>query len=553
MEENGSTKKSIKIIITAGIIELCVLLGVGIAVCGFYSSQSISTKVNSVINQNGQAQSINSEDMKKELAIDTAYPGVTINGKDISGKTKDQAAAMFASEVTPNVDISLSVEGTDYPIDPAVFKSTSNLSSVIDQAFNYNKTSTNTDETQAIAERYQTMVQLAKTPVNFDAAYSIDTEGVDSAVRSILEPLEVKPVNAKATTFDTVQLAFVIDDYVAGLDVDIDSAIAAVKAAVDAKQYDKTITVAAVVTEPEVSKKDLAEKLGLVSSFTTQTTDKPNRNSNINLVCKTIDGLVLQPGESFNFNEFIGPRTAAKGYKEAPGIYEGALRLELGGGICQTTGTLFHSVMMADLQIDERNPHTWPSDYVETGTDATVTWDGKNFQFTNNTEYPIAIHSFYKDRHITMEIYGRPVDDKMTIKIEGAVTGRSNPGAPVYVANPSAPVGSKTTVKSAHDYISAKCYKVYYKDGVEVKRELAFTSTYPAIRAEISVGVKAADGSIASLDPATGTVSGGTSETPAPSTEPASPGTPPTGSGSTPSDTTPATSAPAPSDTADGN
>src|ERR1035437_2138064 len=235
MEENTNTKKPIKVIIIAGIIELCVLLGVGGAVCGFYVSQSISTKVYTVTNQNGQAQSISTEDMKKEIAIDTAYPGVTINGKDISGKTKDQVEEMFATEGTPNVGIRLSVVGTDYPVDPSVFKNTSNLSSVIDQAFNYNKTSTNTDETEAIVERYQTLGQLTKTPVNFDVVYSVDTSGVDSAVRSILEPLEVSPVNAKATTFDTVQLAFVIEDYVAGLDVDIDSAIADVKAAVDAK------------------------------------------------------------------------------------------------------------------------------------------------------------------------------------------------------------------------------------------------------------------------------------------------------------------------------
>ncbi len=550
MEEGSNTKGTIKLTITAGVAVLCVILGIGLAICGFHASQSISKKVYSVTNMNGQAQSITTDDMKKVLAIDTAYPGVTINGQDISGKSKDQVAEMFASGTSPNVKISLLVEEQNYPIKPSAFKSTSTLSSVIDQAFSYNKTSTKTDEAEAILDRYQTLDQLTKTPVNFDIVYSIDATGVDSTVRSILEPLEASPVNAKATTFDTVKLAFVIEDYVAGLDVDIDSAIADVKAAVDAKQYDKIITVATVVTEPEISKQDLEKNLGLVSTFTTQTTDKANRNSNIDLVCKTIDGLVLQPGEYFNFNEFIGQRTAAKGYKEAPGIYGGALRQELGGGICQTTGTLFHSVMMADLQVDERHPHTWPSDYVEKGTDATVTWDGKNFQFTNNTDYPIAIHSYYKDRHITMEIYGRPVDDGMTIKIEGVVTGRSSPGAAIYTANPAAPVGSKTTVKSAHDYITAKCYKVYYKDGVEVKRELAFTSTYPAIRAEISVGVKAADGSIAALDPVTGAVSGGASPVATPTTTPSSPDTPPTVSEPVPGDTVPGDTVPAPSEPA---
>jgi len=288
--------------------------------------------------------------------------------------------------------------------------------------------------------------------------------------------------------------------------VDIDGAVIALKAAIDAKEYTKTITVTTSVIEPAVSKEMLASTLGFVSTKTTKTTDVTNRNINIDLVCKAIDGLVLQPGEFFNFNEFVGKRTAEKGFKEAGGIFDGALRLELGGGICQASGTLFHSVMMADLQVDERHPHSWPSTYVDIGTDATVTWDGPNFQFTNNTEFPLAIHAYYRDRTVTVSIYGRPVDDGMTIKIEGVVTGTSAPGPTEFVADPLMPVGSRVQVRSPHDYISAQCFKIYYKDGVEVKRELAFTSTYRAITEKISVGVLNTDGTILPMDPLTGTV-----------------------------------------------
>ena len=173
MEEGSNKKKTIRLTITAGVAVLCVVLGISLAICGFHASQSISKKVYSVTNMNGQAQSITTDDMKKVLAIDTAYPGVTINGQDISGKSKDQVAEMFASGTSPNVKISLLVEEQNYPINPSAFKSTSTLSSVIDQAFSYNKTSTKTDEAEAILDRYQTLDQLTKTPVNFDIVYSI--------------------------------------------------------------------------------------------------------------------------------------------------------------------------------------------------------------------------------------------------------------------------------------------------------------------------------------------------------------------------------------------
>jgi len=494
-----------KAIIIGGIV-IGVLLASGAAA---YYFSGLNNNAAAPVDTGAPTQLIALTNMKAALDVETIYPGVSIDGIDVSGKTREEAAALFTDADSPaaaQFAITLSVEGVEYALDPSIVSVTSNLPAVIEEAYNYNRTSTKTDESEAIAERYQTLEQLSGSPKNFDVEYATDVSGVDQAVRDILAPLETEPVNAVATSFDTVKLAFVIEDYVAGMDIDIDAAIAAVQDAIEAKEYTKTITVDTVVTEPEVSKSDLEALLGLVSTFTTQTTDKANRNSNINLVCETIDGLVLQPGEYFNFNEYIGQRTSAKGYKEAVGIYGGTTRLELGGGICQTTGTLFHSVMMADLQVDERHPHTWPSDYVEKGTDATVTWGGKNFQFSNNTQYPIAIHAYYSDLHVTMEIYGRPVEDGMTIQIEGVVTGRSGPGGPLYIANPSAPIGSNSTTKGSHDHISAECYKVYYKDGVEVKRVLSYTSSYPAISAEVSIGVLAADGSVCAMDPATGGV-----------------------------------------------
>jgi len=501
----GKAKKTIIIVAAA----LIVIVAAGGATYYYSSHHALAVKSFPITDASGQVKSLTTEDMKKELDVTTFYRGITIDGVDISGKTKEEAAAMLAggdSEAVSKMNISLSVEDKEYPLDLSKATMTSDLTAVLEDAYNYNRTSTKTTEAEAIADRYQTLLLLQKTPKNFDAVNTINTNDVEDAVRSLLEPLKRKAVDAVATSFDTVALAFVIDEYVTGLDIDVDGAINDVKAVIEAKEYDKTISVNVTITEPKVTKAFLESTLGLVSSTTTVTTDKPNRNVNIDLICKAEDGLVLQPGESFNFNDYIGKRTSEKGYKEAPGIYGGTTRLELGGGICQTTGTLFHSVMMADLQVDERHPHSWPSTYVDEGTDATVTWGGSNFQFTNNTEYPIAIHAYYKNLHVTMEIYGRPVADGMTIKIEGKVTGRSGPGATQYVANPNAAAGTKKTERDSHDYISADCYMVYYKDGKEVKRELVYHSIYSGIPAIVSVGVRAADGTICAMDPATGAV-----------------------------------------------
>jgi len=446
--------------------------------------------------------------MKALLDTNTFYSGIYINGINVSGKTRDEVVALFEDDPalnTPALSLSLLVEGEAYPLNAGDLLVTSDMTELIDEAYAYGRTSPKTGEMEALNDRYQTVTALEKTPMKFESDYTADLEAIGKAVDAILLPLATDVKEASVTGFDVTTLSFTIEPSSNGLTFNARKAADDIFAAIGAGEYDAIVTVETEVVKPKVSAEDLS-KLGLVSTTTTNTTDVANRNTNIDLVCKTIDGLVLLPGESFNFNNFIGKRTAAKGYKEAGGIFDGTTRNELGGGICQANGTLYNSVLKADLQVDERHPHSWPSTYVPIGQDATVTWGGANFQFTNNTEYPIAIHAVYKDRTVTVEIYGRPIEDGMTIEIENAILSDSAPGPTVYIADPTLAAGKTKTVRSAHHAISAVAYKVWYKDGVEVKREKADDSYYRAIQATVQVGVLGPDGTVYAMDPATGGV-----------------------------------------------
>jgi len=490
------------------VIMFCTLIVLTILGAATYHAATAAKRY-SVTDASGEIKKLTIEELKETLDVLTFYPGISINGIDMSGKTKEEAAAVFACDPTsdiPEINIVLDVDGVKYPLDFSAFQISSNLTEVINEAYNYGRSNGQEDAATELTARYEIVSCLQRDAVDFRSQYSIDGTEIESALHELLDPLEIPAVDASATSFDTDLLTFKIEESSPGRDIDIEAAIVDVQSAVAANEFAKIIPVNSSVVNPKVSKEDLVSNLGLVSSCTTQTTDAANRNTNISRVCKTLDGLVLQSGESFNFNDFIGKRTAEKGYKEAGGIFDGALRLELGGGICQANGTLFHSVMKADLQVDERHPHSWPSTYVDIGTDATVTWDGPNFQFTNNTGYPIAIHAYYCDHEVTVQIYGRPVADGMKIQIEGVVLSSTPPGPTEYVADPLTPVGQNTTIRSPHNEIKAECYKVYYKNGAESKRVLAFTSSYRAIAEKISVGVLAPDGTICTMDPHTGAV-----------------------------------------------
>lgn len=475
---------------------------------------------------------VSMEEMRAVLDIGTIYNGIFINGQDVSGKTVDEVVAMFDDDPGMNnqpINITLSVTGTVYSLDTAGLKLESNIREIAEEAYQYGREASGATEEEKLGLRYEQVIALKTDPKYFQTAITLSKDKVSKLVHEVLDPLNTELKEAVVTGFDVVNKVFVIEDSQYEMHIDIERVIDDIKEGLDAGVYTEMYYVSASTVSPTVTKEFLESHLGLVSTTKTSTSKDRNRNTNIRLVCETVNGLVLQPGESFNYNSFVGERTAAKGYKEAGGIYDGRTRDELGGGICQVSGTMYHSVMKADLQVDLRYPHSWPSTYVQTGTDATVTWGGANFQFTNNTDYPIAMIAEYRDKDngnggwCTIEIYGRPIPDGMTIEFVGVVHSSRAPTKVEYVADPLLDVGKTETEREPHNAISASAYQVFYRDGEEVKRVKASSSNYRMINALIRVGVKGEDGTIYTIDPLTGAVVMTPTPTPPGPTDPTGP------------------------------
>jgi len=83
----------------------------------------------------------------------------------------------------------------------------------------------------------------------------------------------------------------------------------------------------------------------------------------------------------------------------------------LGGGVCQTSSTIYSAIMDTQLLVTERHPHGRPIPYLPWGRDATVFWGSLDFKFVNNTEYPIRIDITLVDRYLTAKVYGTIIDD----------------------------------------------------------------------------------------------------------------------------------------------
>jgi vancomycin resistance protein YoaR len=159
--------------------------------------------------------------------------------------------------------------------------------------------------------------------------------------------------------------------------------VAAAEKLFDAAAIGQTVTIRLIYTQTEVTTDALSELLfrDILSERKTYVAGTSNRKSNVALAASAINGKILNPGETFSYNETVGERTVEKGYKSAGAYVNGEVVEEIGGGICQVSSTLYNCVLYADLEVVERSNHMFIVTYLPLGNDATVNWGTVDFKF----------------------------------------------------------------------------------------------------------------------------------------------------------------------------
>ena len=175
----------------------------------------------------------------------------------------------------------------------------------------------------------------------------------------------------------------------------------------------ESVTLAYLCTVPEVTQEQLTELLfrDVLASYTAKASSSQNRDTNLRLACQAVNGIILAPGEVFDYNKALGERTAEKGYQYAASYYGNQTISTIGGGICQVSSTLYYCAMMSDLEIVTRINHGFLNTYVPMGMDATVSWGGPEFRFRNDTQYPIRIEASASGGQVTIKLVGTHTKD----------------------------------------------------------------------------------------------------------------------------------------------
>ena len=253
----------------------------------------------------------------------------------------------------------------------------------------------------------------------------------------------------------------------AGVDFDIDEA----QRLWDAAEPGDTVEIPLKVTKPKIDAETdgslFADKLG--SQTTVFKTSTEGRATNVELSAAKVNGTVLNPGEVFSFNDVVGKRTAEAGFKSATAYAGGAVVEEIGGGICQTSSTIYCAALFANLEIVTRSEHGFAVSYVPYGMDATVSWGGPEFRFRNNRDFPIKIVAKTENRELTVEIWGTDVDGSY-VEMTNSVSTRYDKKYPTVAIGTDA-----VTYRSVFDKdgkllsrtLEAKSYYCYHPEDIK--------------------------------------------------------------------------------------
>lgn len=144
-----------------------------------------------------------------------------------------------------------------------------------------------------------------------------------------------------------------------------------------------------------------------------------NQRHNAELAARSIDGRIVPPGGVFSYNQAVKSWSVDQGYVKALVSYDGELVRAYGGGVCQTSTTLYNAVLLAGLPVLERHPHVFVPHYITPGRDAAVAFPGIDLRFRNPYLWPIRIKAGVVGDRLEVALLGAaPMKGHVTVKTE---------------------------------------------------------------------------------------------------------------------------------------
>jgi vancomycin resistance protein YoaR len=331
-------------------------------------------------------------------------------------------------------------------------------------------------ESPLIANAARTNVPVAlAVPVALDAKLAL------AAIGSLKDDLDEPAQDAKV---DLDQRKVIPE--IAGRRIKVYETLAALEEALHAGR--DTVEIAFEPIQPSVGAAalkdvDLTDTIGVFETKYNTDHKHADRTFNLRIAASRLNGKVILPGETFDFNAVVGPRDEAHGYRIAKVIADGELIDGIGGGTCQIAGTLHGAAFFAGLEIVQRTPHTRPSSYIKMGLDAAVAYPHVTLRLRNPFSHPVVLKETVIGGTVRAEILGPKRARIVTFirKIEDIL-----PFSEREVKDDRLPSGVRVITQRGIPGFKVRRYRVV-REGVNAVREKT-VDTYPPTQQIVHIG-----------------------------------------------------------------
>lgn len=334
---------------------------------------------------------------------DCVVMGVQSNGTTLTGMSKKEVRKYFDKEaqkaLSKNAAV-LSYKDRHWNIQPNEIGLQAKVDEAAEAAYNIGR------ESNPVTNLINQM-RLAIFGKNVVMTASFDKDKLNAKLAAIEKEVDTPPANAEVS----LQANGSIQKKPAVTGLTLDTAPIADELTPKFESLDLT---AKVELEPQESQpfildEDIANIDGILGSYTTSFSPG-DRGDNIGLAASHLQGALVRSQATLSFNNIVGPRTRAAGYKNAGVIVNGEPAVDVGGGVCQVSSTLYNAILLAGMKPTERTNHSLVSSYVPAGRDATVADGLLDFVFQNPLPHPILLRVANSGSALTIYVLGTKAD-----------------------------------------------------------------------------------------------------------------------------------------------
>lgn len=447
--------------------------------------------------------------------------GVTVSGVDVSGLSFDEGAEIVSAEIDRQlcqIGICLALDSKYVVLTAPDFGVTTDMNEQLLNAFNVGRESDSN-----FYENYLSRQHAKENGIDFPVSIEYDEQVLSLSVEkaaALLDTPAVEPYitlkslvggcksgvgtggstldvfDSETITINGTPVAEIMYHYGKnGFMVDHENMLESIKEAYAAGEINTTISPAVSEVEPSTDVSKLKEEFTILGTCSTSfTTSSVNRARNVQKAAGLLHCVEILPGEEQTYNGILGPRYESDGWLPAAGIAGGKEYADTpGGGICQVSTTLYNALLLVgpQLEITQRYHHSIPGSYIEMGLDATVSTNGPDLGWINNTNDSMFIVSYadMNKKVVYSFIYGTLDREGLTYKLRSETVSVTPPESPLMIAEPLWPKGfSRVTIKARNRYEVNVYRQCYGKDGKLIEEEFLYTDIYKSVRGEIHYG-----------------------------------------------------------------